>query len=313
MNGYERCISQSSTIGGTISHMRLGWFDTVEPVPALRNPHVIMVIPSWLNAGESACLALHVIEEHADAQPLGLLISPGEFFDFTRYRPTMTIKDNATKLEVPNAIVTYGKTQTTDFIFLRLPEPHMRSERYVESVLELFKYFKVKRYCLMGSIYEMLPHTRPPILTGSASNKCLQNSIEIARVLPSDYEGPASFLNLIGKEAEELGIETMSLMVHLPVYLQLSGDHRGETRLLEVFNSLYGIPVPPEDIERSKEESDQIDSASEAFLRQNPQFRYMLTQLENNYDARIKNQKQTRLSPEVEKYLQELSRRFESG
>ncbi len=309
----RRCLPQRSSIGGTISHMRLGWFDTVEPVPELRNPHVIMVIPSWLNAGESACLALHVIEEHVDAQPLGLLISPGEFFDFTRYRPTMTIKDNAVKVEVPNAIVTYGKTQMTDFIFLRLPEPHMNSERYIESVLELFKYFKVKRYCLMGSIYEMLPHTRPPILSGLASNQRLKNSIEIARVLPSEYEGPASFLNLISTEAQELGVETMSLVVHLPAYLQLSGDHRGETRLLEVFNSLYGIPVPPEDIEKAKEESEQIGSASEAFLKQHPQLRYMLTQLENNYDARINNKQQTRLSPEVEKYLQELSRRFESG
>ncbi len=293
--------------------MRLGWFDTVEPVPELRNPHVIMVIPSWLNAGESACLALNVIEEHTQAQPLALITSPSEFFDFTRYRPTMTIKDNAIKIEVPNALVTYGRTQATDFIFFRLPEPHMRAETYIESVLEMFKYFKVKRYVLVGSVYEMLPHTRPPMLTGLASNQYLQNSLEISGVLPSDYEGPASSLNLIGKEAKELGIETMTMVVHLPVYFQLSGDHRGETRLLGIFESLYGIPVPQDDIERAKEENENINNGSEAFLKQHPQLRYMLTQLERNYDARVKKEQPTRLSPEVEKYLQDLSRRFESG
>jgi len=293
--------------------MKLGWFDTVDSVPELQNPHAFAVIPSWLNAGESAVMALDALEEYSHTKPLASLVTPGEFFDFTRYRPTALMEEGTTRLEMPNATATYGKAQDSDFIFLRLPEPHMRSEQYIESTLELFKYFKVKRYCLVGSVYEMLPHTRPPLITGRASGQQLQKSIEAAKVSPGQDEGQTSILSLIGQEAEKLGIETLSLLVHVPGYFQLSADHRGETRLLEVFKLLYDTPIPPEDVEKAREETDQITTAAETFLKVHPQLRQMLTQLENNYDARVNSREQTQLSPEVEEFLQQMSRRFETG
>lgn len=293
--------------------MRLGWFDTIDPVPELVNPHAFVVIPSWLNAGESAVMALNALEEFNHAKPLASLVTPGEFFDFTRYRPITSMKEGIVKLEPPNVEITYGKAQTSDFIFMRLLEPHMRSEKYVESVLELLKYFKVKRYSLIGSVYEMLPHTRPPLVTGRASNQQLQKSIELANVLPSEYEGPTSILSLIEQEAEKLGIETLSLVVHIPGYYQMSANHCGETRLLEVCKVLYNIPVPQKDIELARQEGDQMKMASEAFLQVHPELKQMLTQLENNYDARVNSKEQTRLSPEVEEFLQNMSRRFEAS
>ena len=293
--------------------MRLGWFDAIDPVPELQNPHAFVVIPSWLNAGESAVMALGALEEYSHAKPLASLVTPGEFFDFTRYRPITSIKEGAVKLELPNVVITYGKTQASDFIFLRLLEPHMRSEKYIESVLEVFKYFKVKRYCLIGSVYEMLPHTRPPLITGRASDQKLQKTIELAKVLLSQYEGPTSILNLIEQEAEKLDIETLSLVVHIPGYFQLSANHSGETRLLEVCEVLYNIQVPEEDLEQARQENDQMKTASEAFLQAHPQLRQMLTQLENNYDARVNSKEQTRLSPEVEEFLQSMRRRFEAS
>jgi predicted ATP-grasp superfamily ATP-dependent carboligase len=292
--------------------MRLGWFDTIDPIPELKNPHVLVVIPSWLNAGESAAMALNVLEESSHAEHLASLVRPGEFLDFTRYRPTTLMKEGTFKFEIPNAIAAYGKVKDSDFIFLRLPEPHMRSEQYIDSVLELLKYFKVKRYCLLGSVYEMLPHTRPPLITGQASNLVLQNTIEAAKVLPSQYEGPTSILNLIGQEVKKLGIETMSLVVHVPGYFQLSADHRGETHLLEVLKALYDTPIPREDIEHAREETEQMETAAETFLQVNPQLRQMLTQLENNYDARVNSREQIRLSPEVEEFLQNMNQRFEA-
>jgi hypothetical protein len=293
--------------------MKLGWFETVEPVPELRNVHVFTIIPPWLNAGESARLATEYLQENTSAQPLAQLSAPGEFFDFTRYRPNVSLVEGASKLEIPNAVASFSKGSSIDFIFLRLPEPHMRSEVYIESVLELFKYFKVKRYNLIGSMYEMLPHTRPPFITGSASNQWLQNSIEVARVIPSNYEGPTSIMSLLAQEAKKLGTETLSLVVHLPIYLPVPADHRGETKLLEVCEALYGIPVPPSDILKARDEDEQVKETAEAFLKQNPQLRFMLTQLEDNYDARVNNHQQVRLSPEIERFLQDMSRGFEAS
>lgn len=293
--------------------MKLGWFETVDPVPELRNVHVFVVIPPWLNAGESARLAVEYLQENTGAQPLAQLSAPGEFFDFTRYRPNVALVDGASKLEIPNVLATYSKGPSIDFMFLRLLEPHMRSEVYIESILELFKYFKVKRYTLVGSMYEMLPHTRPPFITGSASNQWLQNSIDVAGIVPSNYEGPTSIMSQLAIEAKKLGVETLSMVVHLPIYLPLPTDHRGETRLLETVEALYGIPVPQSDLQKAKEEDEQVKDTAEAFLKQNPQLKFMLTQLENNYDARVNKREQIRLSPEIEKFLQDMSRGFETS
>jgi hypothetical protein len=46
-------------------------------------------------------------------------------------------------------------------------------------------------------------------------------------------------------------------------------------------------------------------------MEQEPRLRLILKQLEANYDSRInENKEETRLSPEIEKFLQDLEKRF---
>jgi hypothetical protein len=61
----------------------------------------------------------------------------------------------------------------------------MLAETYVDSVFHLLQSFGVKRYCLVGSMYDMVPHTRPLMVTGSGSNIRLQNELEVAKVISS--------------------------------------------------------------------------------------------------------------------------------
>ena len=151
-------------------------------------------------------------------------------------------------------------------------------------------------------------------MTGFASNEGLQNSLSIAKVVANDYEGPTTILHLIGQQVAQLGIETFNLVVHLPGYFTPEEDYRGQKRLMEVIGSLYGLPVPQKSIERAKEQEEQLNQVSEQFLQQHPQLRVLLKQIEDNYDARItKEKEEIKLSPEVEKFLQELGKRFEQG
>jgi len=293
--------------------MKLGWFETIELIPDLKNVHAFAIIPDWLNYGGSAGLALKALEKQVDAELLARLPKPGEFFDFTRYRPQISIRENDVSLEVPNAVISFGKSQVNDFLFLHLPEPHAQAEDYVESVVELLKHFEVKRYSTLGSFAEMVPPTRPLLVTGRASNQRLQNAIEAASVFQESYQGPTSILRLIAKQAEEAGLETLNLNVHLQSFFQINDDHRGEVRLLEVIKELYGIPVPQADIDEAAKEAMQIATMSEKFLKEHPQLRPILTQLENNYDARVSKGEQTKLSPEIEQFLQKMSQRFEAG
>ena len=240
---------------------------------------------------------------------------PGEFFDFSRYRPMISRREDASKISIANAVVTYGSRQEgCDFIFLRLPEPHAMAEVYIESVVEFLKYFGVKRYGLLGSVYDMVPYTRPLLVTGSGSNQGLQNILSDVKVVINDYEGPTTILSLIEQQMDQSGIETFNVVVHLPGYQTPDNDYRGENKLLEVIGSIYGLPVPQEVIEKAKEQADQFKHVAEQFLLLRPELKVMLSQLEENYDARVKDQKhEIRLSPEVEKFLKEMNGRFEQG
>jgi PAC2 family len=292
--------------------MKLGVFELNEPVPELNEPHALAIIRPWMDVSSVGSLILSFLEAYLGSKDLARLASPGNFFDFTRYRPTLNRRENSSNIDVPNTTITYGRRSGGhDFLFLRLLEPHTLAEAYIDSLVEFFKTFGVKRYCLIGSMYDMVPYTRPLLVTGSASNPGLQNELAVANVTHNDYQGPTSILSLLEHRALQLGMETCSMIVHLPNYLMMEEDWRGEKRLMEVLSSLYDFAMPQADIEKADQQEEQVKLIAEQIIQQEPRLGLILKQLEANYDSRIKKEKEeTPLSPEVEKFLQDLDKRF---
>jgi predicted ATP-grasp superfamily ATP-dependent carboligase len=294
--------------------MRLGAFNLIEPVPELNEPHAFTVVRPWIDAGSSGSLTLSCLGNILSNTELGRLRRPGNFFDLTRYRPTVQRDEDHVDIDIPNAVISYAKQERGhDFLFLRLPEPHMLAEIYVDSVVELLNVFSAKRYCLIGSMYDMVPYTRPLLVTGAASNQALQNELDLARVVSSSYQGPTTILSLLGQKTLQLGMETFSLVVHIPNYLSFEEDYRGVIRLMEILQSLYGFTTPEAYANKAKEQEQHVSQLAEQVMQQEPRYRIVLNQLEANYDARVGKQEETRLSPEVERFLQDIESRFGQG
>jgi predicted ATP-grasp superfamily ATP-dependent carboligase len=290
--------------------MRLGAFEIDEPVPELKEPHALAMLQPWIDVGGVGTLTLSWLETHFQAKELGRLARPGNFFDFTRYRPTIGYQEGRRQVTVPNTRVTYSKQKTgNDFLFLHLMEPHNNSEVYVESVLRLLAKFGVKRYCLLGSMYDYVPHTKPLIVTGGAVGEGTRQELEKVRVGSSDYQGPTTITYLVSQRAPDLGIETMSLIVHLPPYTQMDEDYMGAVRLMKALGSLYGLPMDEAYLRKAEQQLEQIDAA----LDKNPQLKATIEHLETRYEARAERSKEEetpQLSPEVERFLTEMDRRF---
>ena len=294
--------------------MRLGVFDLIEPVPEINEPHAFAVVRPWIDAGSGGSLTLSCLGDMLGGNELGRLRRPGNFFDLTRYRPTVRREEHRVDIDIPNAVVSYAKQERRhDFLFLRLPEPHIMAEIYVDSVVEILKAFSAKRYCLIGSMYDMVPYTRPLLVTGAASNQALQNKLDLARVVSSNYQGPTTILYLLGQKVIQLGMETLSLVVHIPSYLSFEEDYRGVVRLMEILQSLYGFTMPEDVAVKAKEQEQHVSQLAERFMQQEPRYRIVLDQLEANYDARVGKQEETQLSPEVERFLKDLESRFGRG
>ncbi len=290
--------------------MRLGGFKLIEPLPELKSPHALTILRPWVDAGSVGTLTLSLLEARFKAKELGRLARPGNFFDFTRYRPIIYLRESGREVVTPNSVVTYSRQQEgNDFLFLRLLEPHMLGEIYVDSVLLLLERLGVKRYCLLGSMYDMVPHTRPLLVTGRAIGEGAEEHLKKVNVQPSDYQGPTTIASLISQEAPKRGIESISLIVHLPQYIQLEEDYAGVLRLMEILYSVYGIQADETNIRDAENQRKYIDIE----VDRDPQLKSIVAQLEAHYEARMARTKEAempRLSPEVEKFLRDIEKRF---
>jgi len=293
--------------------MRLRAFELDEPLPELKETHALAMLRPWVDVGSVGTLVLSWLENHFKAKDLGRLARPGDFFDFTRYRPTSTIKGGQRQITVPNTRVTYSKQESgNDFLFLHLLEPHSHGEVYIESVLGLMAKFDVKNYCIIGSMHDYVPHTRPLIVTGGAVGEKAQQELTKRGIGSINYQGPTSISFMISQRAPEMGMESMSLIVHLPQYTQMEEDYMGTVRIMRVLASLYDIPVDETYVEKAERQREQIDVA----LDKNPQLKAIVQQLETHYKDRTERKKEEetpRLSPEVESFLAEMDRRFREG
>ena len=261
--------------------MRVGEFEIVEPVPELKAPHVLAVLRPWIDVGKVGSISLSKVERHLRALDLGRLVRPGRFYDFSRYRPRSYLNEGRREISIPNTIIRYSfREESPDLIFLHLLEPQLRGEDYTDSVLEALKFFGVKRYSLIGGMYDMVPHTRPLLVSGSASWPQAEEEYGRVRVRPSTYEGPTTITYLISLQAAELGVEMGSYVVHLPQYFQVEEDFAGTARLTEIMCKLYNLPNRLADHARGRRQYAELQT----MVHDSSVVPSLLRQLEEQYD-----------------------------
>ncbi len=265
--------------------MRIGAFELSEPIPKLNEPYAFAILRPWIDVNNVGTLVLSELEERYGAEELARLAKPGRFFDFTRYRPTLSIEEGVRKVSVPNVTLHWARREgQNDLLFLHLLEPHALSEVYVESILKLLRALKVKKYVLLGSMYDVVPHTRPLIVNGGAMGGEALQDLRKSGALASSYEGPTTITFLITQKAPESGIEALSFIVSLPQYVVLDEDYLGKVSLMEILNVLYDIPIDKKDFERALEQRSLITQRVEG----SPELQSLLPQLEAMYEDRIK-------------------------
>lgn len=283
--------------------MKIGGFKLSEPIPECNEPYAFSCLRPWIDVNNVGSLVLSELETQFNAKELGKLSKPGDFFDFTRYRPIIHIEDGIRGLSVPNSRIYHAKREGKNDIFmLHLLEPHAHAEAYIDSVVKFLKTFKVKKYILLGSMHDAVPHTKPILVSGYAMGQEMQNDVKRLGILPIVYQGPSSIVNMVMKKAAESGIDVAVFIVSLPQYVILEEDYQGKVKLMEILNMLYGIPIDKEDFDRAFEQRDIINQRVE----NSPEARMFLPQLESAYDLRLKAMEpelQEQLTPEMEDIL----------
>jgi hypothetical protein len=278
------------------------------------------MIRPWVDVGSVGTLTLNRLERYMGSKELGRLDRPGTYFDFTRYRPNMRLVDGVRQVKIPNSTIRYATTETgPDYLFLHLLEPHSNGEDYTDSILEVVRYFGVKRYCRLGAMYDAVPHTRPLLVTGSLGSVEQKRPVPNFKLSQSTYQGPTTIMNLLSEGIERDQIETINFMVHLPQYVQLEEDYAGTSRMIEVLSSVYeNIPLDLAPVRRGQRQYRELN----ATVDRNSELKTLIQQMEQYYDSQLtaeaeaaastEGESTTTLSPEIEAFLSELGDRLES-
>mgnify|MGYP002399349779 FL=1 len=283
--------------------VKIGSFQLRTPVPECNEPYVLATLHPWIDVNNVGSMVLDELDAQFGAAELGRLSKPGDFYDFTRYRPVINLEEGVQGMSIPNTSIRHARREgQNDLLLIRLLEPHAHAELYISSVVKLLKTFKARKYILLGSMYDSVPHTRPLLVSGYGMGEGARRDIMKAGALPITYHGPSSIANLITKEAAASGIDAVALIVSLPQYVVLEEDYLGKVRLMEILNMLYNIPVNKEDLERALEQRNLISSRVE----NSHEVRVLLPQLESVYDMRVKTMEAggaQGLTPEMEDLL----------
>ena len=293
--------------------MRIGPFEMVEPLPELEEPHALVMLRPWVDVGSVGTIVLSRLERHLDAVEIGKLARPGNFYDFTRYRPVIAMREGVRDVTIPNSFIYACRREgARDLLLFHLLEPHAFGEDFAEGVTEVLQALKAVRYSLVGAMYDAVPHTRPLMVTGSVQGPNSQRQAREAKVEESTYEGPTTIMYVANRFATANGMETASMIVHLPQYVQLDEDFSGAARILESLRVLYDLPDRLIDDRRGKAQYDEVSQA----LESNPRLKEVVQQLERNYDARPATQEtreEAPLAPEIERFLKEIDQGFDSN
>ncbi len=288
--------------------MQVGAFELIEPLPELQRPHMFAMLKPWIDVGSVGTLALGFLEKQFGAVEVGQLQQPGQFYDFTRYRPMIAWKDGNREYNLPNTSLFVARRETEpDLVFLHSLEPHSMGEAFVDSVVSVIETLGVQRYCQIGSMYAPVPHTRPLIAGGGSSEPEVQAELEAMGVRRSTYQGPTSIVAMVTQEAQKRNIGTLNLILQLPSYSQLGEDYMGQYTLLRLLDRIYGFSLDLGQIKRRAERLyARLDKASQS----ESQVRAMIQELEATYDSEkgvsMEEGATPALSSEMEQFLSEL-------
>jgi hypothetical protein len=92
----------------------------------------------------------------------------------------------------------------------------------------------------------------------------------------------------------------------------LEEDYMGTAALVQVLHSLYDISLDNSDLQRAEAQL----KALEAVVQQDHKLKTMVAHLETQYDSRAAGKKaedRSQLSPEVDKFLREMEKRFKEN
>lgn len=268
----------------------------------LQNPLLVGAFLGWADASVGASGAVRFLIESLGAEQLATW-DGDEYYDFVELRPvSRTIDGNDRALdwphgefwvvrEVPTSMMGLAlslglddepSTRTTRSLILFVaPEPRMRWRRHSREMADFVSRLGVHHAAFMGSAFADVPHTRPPLVTGWATEPSVRVRLEALGVPFSPYQGPSSMQSATIEGLRHAGIACVSLFGNGPHYLPVPNANVSFA-LLRRLCATFDLAV---DLSALRESGQQLVSQANVAVQERAELREHVERLEAQYDA----------------------------
>lgn len=251
-----------------------------EKPEGLRNPVLVCAFKGWSDAGEAASSSIGVLRRRLGAVKCAT-VDPELIYASQTYRPMISIEDGISKgLRWPTVELWAAKVEHAkrDIILVTGQEPSMRWQSLTDSILDAATSMGCNLVISLGALLSDVPHTRPVPLTGVTSD--LDLLAEIDPMLPN-YEGPSGMTGILHVMAAERGINSVSVLAHVPHYVGAIPSPKGALALVNAVETLTGIDVPTDRLQRA---ADRYESQVTKVIENDPERAEMVHRLEQLSD-----------------------------
>ena len=226
----------------------LRWTADNQLAAGLDRPILVVAFRGLFDAAGSATSAVEWLAERLDSVQVGD-VDPETFFDFTQERPVVEFDDHDVRWIrwATNRVLAVRTTEgQRDLVLVSGVEPHLRWRTFTEALLEAATRSGSRMVVTLGSMSGMSPHTRPPAVTGSSTNRDLADRLGLDR--PS-YQGPTGVVGVLHDTLDRAGVPVISLRVSVPYYLPDSPNPKATRALLRRFEQVSGIDTAHADLD----------------------------------------------------------------
>ena len=205
---------------------------------------IIAAFGGWNDAGQSATDALeHLLDVWQSEEVVDL---PGDvFYDYQFNRPEVSIGlDGDREVAWPGTTIFKAATDTlpdTKIFLVHGVEPSMRWKQFCAEILNHIELGERNVLITLGALLADVAHTRPIPVSGTTSNKKLQ---EISGFESSKYEGPTGILGILQSEFEVQGIPSVALWAALPHYVASPPCPKATLALIRGLEDLLDTVIP---------------------------------------------------------------------
>jgi predicted ATP-grasp superfamily ATP-dependent carboligase len=271
---------------------------------------LVVALDGWIDAGVGASTAMAALKEQLQPR-LIVTFDPDVFIDYRARRPVMHLRDGVNTAITWPSIELFSAQDPTgkDVLLLAGHEPDSQWRRFVELTTALAIGFGTRLMVGLGAYPIAVPHTRPSLLSVSASTSDL---VERLGYLHNSLDVPAGVQAALERAFADKGLPSIGLWAQVAHYASAMPYPMASLALVEGLSSVADLTLSTESLQEAAEaQRMRIDE----LVASNPENVGLVRQLEAQWDTEVSRMTPggnlpsgDQLAAELERFLRDQGR-----